>query len=185
MVNFGDSWAEAPARSIPALVMEYFGLLQDKSAARQLQARVSELTEGFPRAEQGYEFLVDEGVRKARYIAQRVKEMRQFELMLEPETNIINYRFVPQQFRQRIALARLKHSENNLVNEANKVVQQVQRDAGRSFVSRTTLDVTRYGAGMPVTVMRAVLANPLATESDIEAVLQEQICMGESTAMVA
>ena len=132
---------------------------------------------------EGYEFLVNEGVRKARYLAERVANMNEFELMLEPETNIVNYRYVPEKFREQVACGTLDASANGVINVANKALQRRQREAGASFVSRTTLDTTRYGLEVPITVLRAVIANPLTTESDIEAILEEQIRTAESTTL--
>jgi glutamate decarboxylase len=133
--------------------------------------------------QEGYEFLVNEGVRKARYLAARVSEMSEFEMMLDPETNIVNYRFIPEQFRDQVISGGLDAAANELINAANKELQRRQREAGASFVSRTTLDSTRYGAGVPITVLRAVVANPLTTEDDIQAILEEQVRMGDLAAL--
>ena len=51
-----------------------------------------------------------------------------------------------------------------------------QRDTGEGFVSRTRLFHTQ--AGESIEVLRAVLANPLTTEADIQAVLAEQLKLG-------
>jgi glutamate decarboxylase len=63
----------------------------------------------------------------------------------------------------------------------NERLQKAQRQAGRSFVSRTTLDITHYGNELPIVALRAVIANPLTTESDIDTVLNEQIVLAAST----
>ena len=52
-------------------------------------------------------------------------------------------------------------------------MQKLQREAGKSFVSRTRLESPTYGA-YPITVFRVVLANPLTTLADLKAILQEQ-----------
>jgi glutamate decarboxylase len=123
----------------------------------------------------GYEFLIDEGIRKARYMADAIRALPEFELLVEPQINILNYRFVPVHLRERAALDQLTESDDLLIDSLNKRLQKIQRQAGRSFVSRTTLDVMRAGADRPVIALRAVLANPLTTESDIDAVLKDQI----------
>ncbi|HEU4507283.1 MAG TPA: putative pyridoxal-dependent aspartate 1-decarboxylase [Pyrinomonadaceae bacterium] len=122
----------------------------------------------------GYEFLINEGIRKARYMADAIRSQAQFELLTEPEINILNYRFVPASLRHSAASDQLSESEHSLINDLNKRLQKTQRKAGRSFVSRTTLHLTRRGVERPITSLRAVLANPLTTESDIDAVLNEQ-----------
>ena len=123
----------------------------------------------------GYEFLIDEGVRKARYMAAAIHARPEFELLAEPEINIVNYRFVPVHLRERAALDQLTESDALLLDSVNKSLQKTQRQTGRSFVSRTTLNVMRRGEDRPVVSLRAVLANPLTTESDIDAVLKDQI----------
>ena len=123
----------------------------------------------------GYEFLIDEGIRKARYMAAAVRALPEFELLVEPEINILNYRFVPGILREQAASGLLTESDDFLIDSLNKRLQRTQRQAGRSFVSRTTLNVARREEDRPVVALRAVLANPLTTESDIDAVLQDQI----------
>ena len=123
----------------------------------------------------GYEFLIDEGIRKAQYMADAIRAQSQFELLVEPEINILNYRFVPAHLRHRLASDQLDESEHSVINDLNKRLQKAQRKAGQSFVSRTTLNLSRRGVDRSVTSLRAVLANPLTTESDIDAVLNEQL----------
>ena len=72
-------------------------------------------------------------------------------------------------------MGQLSESDDRLIDELNQRLQKTQRQAGRSFVSRTTLNVPRRDGERPVTALRAVLANPLTTESDIDAVLKEQL----------
>jgi glutamate decarboxylase len=62
-----------------------------------------------------------------------------------------------------------------LLNQFNERLQEAQSRAGRTFVSRTTLRHTRHGQDRPLTVLRAVLANPLTTERHIDAVLEDQL----------
>lgn len=118
----------------------------------------------------GYQFLIDEGIRKARYMADAIRARSEFELLVEPQINIVNYRFVPERLRNRS-----DEAADSLINDINKRLQKAQRQAGESFVSRTTLHLTRHGVERPITALRAVLANPLTTETDIDAVLNEQI----------
>jgi len=118
----------------------------------------------------GYEFLIDEGIRKARYMADAIRARSEFELLVEPQLNIVNYRFVPAGLRNRS-----DDAAESLLNDINKRLQKAQRQAGESFVSRTTLHLARHGVERPITALRAVLANPLTTEADIDAVLNEQI----------
>jgi glutamate decarboxylase len=59
------------------------------------------------------------------------------------------------------------------------VVQKLQREAGKSFVSRTRIEIEQYD-NQPVTVFRVVLANPLTTLDDLQSVLDEQIAIVET-----
>lgn len=122
----------------------------------------------------GYEFLIEEGIRKTRHMAKLVAERPEFELLLEPEINILLYRYVPEALRAKAAAGQLTEDDALAVNLFNERLQKTQRQAGRTFVSRTSLNPAG-GAGLPVVALRAVIANPLTDESDIEAVLKEQL----------
>ena len=120
----------------------------------------------------GYEILIDESMCKARYMADAIGERPEFELLREPESNIILYRYIPAQFR---GSNRAVHdrSETELINNFNTRLQKTQRRAGRTFVSRTTIGLgTRDGA--PITALRAVISNPLITRADIDGILSDQ-----------
>ncbi|HEV2707132.1 MAG TPA: putative pyridoxal-dependent aspartate 1-decarboxylase [Pyrinomonadaceae bacterium] len=127
----------------------------------------------------GYEFLIDEGIRKTQYLADIVRARPEFELLIEPEINILNYRYIPSRWREKAAHKQLDRTENELINDFNVRLQRLQRQAGDSFVSRTTLNVHSYGDDVPIVALRAVLANPLTTEADIESVIDEQRRIGD------
>jgi glutamate decarboxylase len=123
----------------------------------------------------GYEFLVDEGIRKAQYMAARICAMPEFELLAEPDTNLIVYRYIPEPLRESAAKQELTEIDNLLISQFNQRLQKIQRQAGRTFISRTTKKIARFGQEIPIIALRAVLANPLTTEDDIDAVLNDQI----------
>jgi len=123
----------------------------------------------------GYELLIDLGIERARLFAARVRQHRDFELITEPELNILTYRYHPAWVQ-----GHLENAAPDVVREANVVLDQVtrliqkeQREAGKTFVSRTTLQSARYD-WQALTVFRVVLANPLTDESILEAILEEQ-----------
>jgi putative pyridoxal-dependent aspartate 1-decarboxylase len=122
----------------------------------------------------GYEFLIDEGVRKTQYMADLIKASEDFELLTEPVSNILVYRYVPISKREAVRSGKVNKEDNQFINLFNEQIQKVQRGAGYTFVSRTTLDNTKYGKELGIVSLRVVLANPLTTEDDIEAVLNEQ-----------
>jgi glutamate decarboxylase len=61
---------------------------------------------------------------------------------------------------------------NALLDQVCQLLQKHQREAGKTFVSRTRLRVAQYGEEL--TVLRVVLANPLTTDEILAAVLAEQ-----------
>ncbi len=123
----------------------------------------------------GYEILLDEGVRKTRYLADSILSRPEFELLLEPTINILVYRYLPEQYRKLAASHELSDSDNHAIDNFNVLLQKAQRRAGYSFVSRTVISSTRYGTGKPMVALRAVIANPLTTESDVDEVLLDQL----------
>jgi glutamate decarboxylase len=122
----------------------------------------------------GYEFLLDEGIRKTHYMSDRIRSRSEFELLAEPDLNIVVYRYLPERYRERVC-NNLTRSDNEAINEFNIRLQERQRQTGYSFVSRTKLDQSKNGECQPVVALRAVLANPLTTEPDIESVLNDQV----------
>ncbi len=129
--------------------------------------------------QRGYAELIDQGIAKAHYLADAAGSRAAFELLATPTTNIVNYRYVQPELRSHVADGTLSVSDNERINRINELLQDRQKEAGRSFISRTTIRYTRHGYGVPVVVLRAVLANPLTTEAHIDAVLDEQESLAE------
>jgi hypothetical protein len=77
------------------------------------------------------------------------------------------------------ALHNLSEQDQAVINDANVSLQRDQRRAGATFVSRTSLDWTIHGRTVTLSALRAVLANPLTTQRDIDAVLDDQIRFAE------
>ncbi|MBW4431900.1 MAG: putative pyridoxal-dependent aspartate 1-decarboxylase [Pelatocladus maniniholoensis HA4357-MV3] len=123
----------------------------------------------------GYEFLIDEGIRKTQYMAAQISAMPEFELLAEPDTNLLIYRYIPEQFREVVVNKKLSETENRFINHFNELLQKMQRQIGRTFISRTTKTTINLDKEISVIAMRAVIANPLTTEADIDAVLNDQI----------
>jgi glutamate decarboxylase len=123
----------------------------------------------------GYELLIDMGIERARTFAAMIRQHPQFELTSAPELNILTYRYCPAPVRQALARAPAEVScrINALLDQINQMVQKIEREAGRTFVSRTRLRVPAYRR-KELTVFRVVLANPLTTETILAAVLDEQ-----------
>ncbi|WP_222938172.1 pyridoxal-dependent aspartate 1-decarboxylase PanP [Pseudomonas chlororaphis] len=124
---------------------------------------------------QGYEQLIDHGVDNARYFADLIKQQDDFELLSEPQLCLLTYRYVPSLVMQALhkADAAKVGALQECLDALNDDIQERQRDAGRSFVSRTRLTPERW-ANRSISVLRVVLANPLTTASILQEVVQEQ-----------
>lgn len=123
----------------------------------------------------GYELLIVESMRKAQYMADSIRARPEFELLTEPEINILTYRYIPEALREKAERRELTDADNHEINEFNVGLQKAQREAGRTFVSRTMWSTSQYGLDLSIVVLRVVIANPLTTESDIDFVLNDQM----------
>jgi glutamate decarboxylase len=122
----------------------------------------------------GYAALVNDSIRKVRHLADTICVRPEFELLLEPESNVVLYRYVPEACRLDLLSGDLSADQNQALNRLNERIHKAQRQAGRTYVSRTTLFNTRHGPDVPVVAFRAVVANPLTSEADLAAVLEDQ-----------
>ena len=127
----------------------------------------------------GYELLIDLGIGKAGQFSKMIRSLPDFEVVTEPQLNILTYRYVPE-----IAQTIFQHGSKEQCAEANEIlsdltesIQKEQRTAGKTFVSRTRLESAAHG-GQMLTVFRVVLANPLTTRQILAAVLEEQTQYG-------
>lgn len=122
----------------------------------------------------GYELLIDLGLERARTFAAMIRQHPDFELTSEPELNILTYRYCSVDVQQKLAEASPIERDriNGLLDQVCQLLQKYQREAGKTFVSRTRLRIARYGG--EITVLRSVLANPLTTDEILETVLAEQ-----------
>lgn len=127
----------------------------------------------------GYGYLIDEGMRKAAYFADLIRNHPAFELIGEPTTNIVNYRYIPEEMRCKMADSSFSDEDHYVINNINEVLQDQQFLIGHTFISRTTLGHSRYGKKIPIVVMRAVISNPMTVETDLQAVLHDQVCTAD------
>jgi len=128
----------------------------------------------------GYELLIDLGIGKAGQFAKMITATQCFEVVTEPQTNILTYRYVPAVAKPIFTHGtdEQKRAANELLSELTESVQKEQRTAGKTFVSRTRLESAAQG-GQLLTVFRVVLANPLTTRQILADVLEEQTGYGE------
>ncbi|MBK7017253.1 MAG: putative pyridoxal-dependent aspartate 1-decarboxylase [Sulfuritalea sp.] len=123
----------------------------------------------------GYEILIDRGIERARRFAQMIAAHPDFELVTEPELNILTYRYNPAWVQRELAAATAEKAAriNEVLDKVTETMQKRQRENGRTFVSRTRLAPGRY-RGDRITVFRVVLANPLTTDGILSSVIDEQ-----------
>jgi glutamate decarboxylase len=123
----------------------------------------------------GYAMLIDNGIELTQRFASRVDGLDDFELISEPELNILTYRWVPAEVQAllRQGDAQQCHAINEVLSRITRTIQKTQREHGKAFVSRTRLTPDRYN-GQLITVFRVVLANPLTTDEVLQLVIDEQ-----------
>ncbi|GAM08598.1 glutamate decarboxylase-like protein 1 [Geobacter sp. OR-1] len=121
----------------------------------------------------GYELLIDMGIERAKTFAAMIRQHPDFELTSEPELNILTYRYCPLKVQQALAAAPAERCAaiNVLLDQVCMLLQKHQREAGKTFVSRTRL---RIRHDEELTVLRVVLANPLTTNEILASILAEQ-----------
>lgn len=126
-------------------------------------------------AREGYKALLEHSLANTRTFAELIQASPAFELLLEPVTNIVLYRYVPKTLRTKVAQASTLTPEDQAhISNINVALQNQLRATGDAFVSRTILSVTPRHARTPITSLRAILANPLTTPADLAGVLDIQ-----------
>lgn len=123
----------------------------------------------------GYEMLINHSIEKAHFFANIINQHRDFELLTEPELCLLTYRYNPASVQKLLAETNLDMQEevNVLLDNLTRFIQKRQRENGKSFVSRTRIEVQRY-QGRKILVFRVVLANPLTSKKILKDVLAEQ-----------
>ncbi len=123
----------------------------------------------------GYHQIFQRAMQNTAYMAQAIKDSEAFELTSEPKINILTYRYLPKAYRGKV----LSEEANRQISQFNETLQKVQRARGQSFISRTSRAITQYGP-QKLTLLRAVLLNPLSNEADIQYVLDDQLSIAAS-----
>jgi glutamate decarboxylase len=128
--------------------------------------------------------------RSARQNTERFKEILEgcgnFEVLNLPELFILIYRFIPSHVKEQLhAWHAQKGSEgegslrkvNHIINALNIKLHKALRLDDTTFVSRTTLESTRYRP-QNITVLRACLINPLTDRGILEEIVETQNRLG-------
>ncbi|MCP4723205.1 MAG: putative pyridoxal-dependent aspartate 1-decarboxylase, partial [Desulfobacteraceae bacterium] len=123
----------------------------------------------------GYGLLIEHGIKTAGQLAEKINTRPLFELITAPVLNILTYRLVPQSFQEKIKTADPEELKklNLELDDININIQRIQREAGKSFVSRTRLKVCPAD-DYNVVVLRVVIMNPMTTPEILDEVLDEQ-----------
>merc|ERR1712176_1428894 len=118
-----------------------------------------------------------------RYMASTLRGIGAFDVLFEPMTNILLYRYVPPSLRSRLLCGEpqpdlLSEAEWKELDEVNVKLQEQQKFEGSTFVSRTSVYETRYGRRL--VALRVVIGNPITEEEDIDEVIVDQLRILES-----
>lgn len=124
----------------------------------------------------GYALLINHGIETAKAFAAEIMKRPCFQLVTSPELNILTYRICSPHFQEELNShigADRKRQINKTLNAINRTVQTVQREAGKSFVSRTTLN-PRNLPEEEIVVLRCVVMNPMTDIKILNDILDEQ-----------
>jgi glutamate decarboxylase len=124
---------------------------------------------------------------------QEILERRgNFEILNSPELFILIYRFVPQAVKEQLGWWQARRNRkdaqkgelqkkirkvNHIVNALNIKLHKALRLDDTTFVSRTTLESTRFRP-QNITVLRACLINPLTDRTILEEIVETQNRLG-------
>ena len=143
---------------------------------------------------EGYRLLFKSARANTLALKEILEERGNFETLNLPELFILIYRFIPHPVRERlhtwqeekdrlIDKAEIKKLDgsikkvNHVVNALNIKLHKALRQDDTTFVSRTTLESTRYRP-LNIVVLRAVLVNPLTDEAILREIVETQNRIG-------
>jgi putative pyridoxal-dependent aspartate 1-decarboxylase len=134
----------------------------------------------------GYALLIEHGIEVARELAVEIRKRPDFQLVTEPELNILTYRFCPAAMQKTFSRgsAQQRRKINAQLDRINIQIQRLQREAGRSFVSRTTLKVEALGPE-GIVVLRCVIMNPMTDMNILMEILDEQEAIYRNLGLMA
>nr|WP_297349631.1 putative pyridoxal-dependent aspartate 1-decarboxylase [uncultured Glaciecola sp.] len=123
----------------------------------------------------GYELLINKSIELAHEFAEMINVHPEFELTTQPTLSLLTYRLRPNALAQLTSMPASDIADiNKQLDSLTVSVQKQQREAGKSFVSRTRIEIEKYN-GEAITVFRVVLANPLTTREHLSDILKEQV----------
>jgi len=142
---------------------------------------------------QGYRLLFESARKNTRILKDLLEADGHFEVLNRPELFILNYRFVPGPAQRVLDEAARgggankkggRHAPDGFVRKVNRLVNALNvklhkelRKDDTTFVSRTTLESTRYRP-QRIVVLRAVLSNPLTDRDVLQEIVGTQSRIG-------
>jgi glutamate decarboxylase len=123
----------------------------------------------------GYALLIEHGIETAKSFAEEIEKRENFQLISPPELNILTYRICPKNVKEKLLEVNPEERNwiNRRLNKVNRNIQRMQREAGKSFVSRTTLSIKHPIEG-DIVVFRSVIMNPMTNMKILNEILDEQ-----------
>ena len=123
----------------------------------------------------GYGLMIEHGIETARQFADMIEQRSLFQLFSRPQLNLLTYRVVPDGILKKLKTADMAERQrlDAVLDDINIRIQRIQREAGKSFVSRTRLK-TFPDDPYNTVVLRSVIMNPMTNAAILEEVLDEQ-----------
>lgn len=143
---------------------------------------------------EGYGLLLKQAKKSTTTLHELINGCGNFEILNLPELFILNYRFIPEPVKATITAlqqdldpmgtgepAKKREQQikkiNHLINGLNIKLHKALRRDDTSFVSRTTLESTRYRP-QRIVVLRAVVVNPLTNAEILKEIVETQNRLG-------
>ena len=123
----------------------------------------------------GYGLMIEHGIETAEQFAKMIEKKPLFQLVTRPRLNILTYRLVPTDIQNKLKTADIEERQrlDAVLDDINIKIQRTQREAGKSFVSRTRLKISPDDHHDTV-VLRTVIMNPMTTVDILDEILDEQ-----------
>ncbi|MCD4722428.1 MAG: putative pyridoxal-dependent aspartate 1-decarboxylase [Desulfobacula sp.] len=123
----------------------------------------------------GYALMIEHGIETAGQFAKMIERRSLFQLVTRPQLNILTYRVVPVDMQKKLEAAGKEERQrlNAILDDINVKIQRIQREAGKSFVSRTRLKISPDDHHNSV-VLRSVIMNPMTNVDILDEILDEQ-----------
>lgn len=128
--------------------------------------------------EKGIDEILQHSMSNTHYLVRQIKKSQVFELMVEPQLNIVLYRYIPVSLRGK----HLTQKDNEKISTVNEQLQEQQKKQGKTFVSRSKCSFSGNPSQV-CSILRAVMFNPLIRPADIDELLEEQQRIGNAIAV--